>query len=88
MQKAEGPAPQKAEGPNAGSRHVESFLEMLAAERGAAANTRQAYERDLNDFGTFLEARGKAIDRARVEDLRAYLGLSCKALRCSWSSVP
>ena len=47
---------------------------MLAAERGAAANTQQAYERDLNDFGRFLEARGKAIDRARVEDLRAYLG--------------
>ncbi len=74
MQKAEGPAPQKAEGPTAGSRHVESFLEMLAAERGAAANTRQAYERDLNHFGTFLEARGKAIDRAGVEDLRAYFG--------------
>ncbi len=74
MQKAEGPAPQKAEGPTAGSRHVESFLEMLAAERGAAANTRQAYERDLNHFGTFLEARGKAIDHAGVEDLRAYFG--------------
>ena len=66
MQKAEGPAP--------GSHHVESFLEMLAAERGAAANTLQAYQRDLNDFGKFLGARGKAIDRARVEDLRAYLG--------------
>jgi len=47
---------------------------MLAAERGAAANTLQAYQRDLNDFGKFLGARGKAVDRARVEDLRAYLG--------------
>jgi len=74
MQKAEGPTPQKAEGPAPASRHVESFLEMLAAERGAAANTLQAYERDLNDFGKFLGARGKAVDRARVEDLRAYLG--------------
>ncbi len=63
----------KAEGPTAGSHHVESFLEMLSAERGAAANTQQAYQRDLNDFGKFLETRGTAIDRARVEDLRAYL---------------
>ena len=35
MQKAEGAAPQKAEGPARVSRHVESFLEMLAAERSA-----------------------------------------------------
>ena len=61
MRKAEGPAP--------GSRHVESFLEMLAAERGAAANTQQAYERDLNDFGKFLGARGKAVDLTRFSEL-------------------
>ena len=28
---------------------VESFLDMLIAERGAALNTRHAYERDLAD---------------------------------------
>ncbi len=54
-------------------RHVESFLEMLAAERGAAANTREAYARDLDDFTGFLEARGRAVHGARTEDLRAYL---------------
>jgi integrase/recombinase XerD len=33
---------------------IESFLEMLVAERGAAANTREAYRRDLDDFALFL----------------------------------
>ncbi len=56
------------------SRHVESFLEMLAAERGAAANTREAYARDLKDFAGFLARRGRAVHQAGVADLRAYLG--------------
>ncbi len=55
-------------------RHVESFLEMLAAERGAAANTREAYARDLKDFAGFLARRGRAVHQAGVTDLRAYLG--------------
>ena len=33
---------------------AEAFLEMLAAERGAAALTIEAYGRDLADFGAFL----------------------------------
>ena len=56
------------------SRHVESFLEMLAAERGAAANTREAYAHDLKDFAGFLARRGRAVHQAGVADLRAYLG--------------
>ena len=56
------------------NRHVESFLEMLAAERGAAANTREAYARDLKDFLGFLARRGRAAHQAGVADLRAYLG--------------
>jgi integrase/recombinase XerD len=56
------------------NRHVESFLEMLAAERGAAANTRAAYARDLKDFAGFLARRGRAAHQAGVADLRAYLG--------------
>ncbi len=54
--------------------HVESFLEMLAAERGAAANTREAYGRDLADFSGFLARRGRAVHQAGAADLRAYLG--------------
>ena len=33
------------------------FLDMLAAERGAAANTLDAYRRDLDDYLAFLAAR-------------------------------
>ncbi len=47
---------------------------MLAAERGAAANTREAYARDLKDFAGFLARRGRATHQAGVADLRAYLG--------------
>ena len=33
---------------------IESFLEMLTAERNAAANTRLAYGRDLLDAAAFI----------------------------------
>ena len=52
-------------------RHVEAFLEMLAAERGAARNTLLAYDRDLNDFAEFAASRGEAVARASAETLRA-----------------
>ena len=35
-------------------RHLEAFLEMMAAERGAARNTIEAYRRDIGDFARFL----------------------------------
>jgi integrase/recombinase XerD len=54
-------------------RHVEAFLEMLAAERGAARNTLLAYDRDLSDFADFVAARGVAVARASAETLRAYM---------------
>ena len=41
-------------------RHVEAFLEMLAAERGAARNTLLAYQADLEDFAGFAGTRGLA----------------------------
>ena len=34
---------------------AEAFLEMLAAERGASANTLEAYRQDLRDFADFLQ---------------------------------
>jgi integrase/recombinase XerD len=57
-----------------GSRHVESFLEMMAAERAAAVNTLDAYGRDLEDFGDFVGALGLAEHEADTEALRAYIG--------------
>lgn len=53
--------------------HVESFLEMMSAERGAAPNTLQSYQRDLDDARSFLKTRGVAMNRAAPDDLRAYL---------------
>mgnify|MGYP003640724653 FL=1 len=60
-------------GGGAGSPHIEAFLEMLSAERGAARNTLDAYQRDLKDFSGFLAARGKAVTEAQTMDVRAYL---------------
>jgi integrase/recombinase XerD len=56
-----------------GLRYVESFLEMLAAERGAAKNTLDAYRRDLTDFATFMGRRGRPVHDAKAADLSAYL---------------
>jgi integrase/recombinase XerD len=49
------------------------FLETLAAERGAADNTIQAYRRDLEDFLTFLSGHGRTLDVVVAADISAYL---------------
>ena len=54
-------------------RHLESFLEMLAAERGAARNTLLAYRRDLEAFAAFAAARGEGVAAASEATLRAFL---------------
>jgi integrase/recombinase XerD len=54
-------------------RHVEAFLEMLAAERGAAVNTLAAYRADLADFSAFAAARGAAVASADAAVLQAYM---------------
>lgn len=57
--------------------HLEAFIEMLAAERGAADNTLQAYRRDLEDFLAFLERRGKSLADAGKPEVGSYMrGLS------------
>ena len=55
------------------SRHIENFLEMMAAERGAAVNTLESYRRDLEDFAVFAVARRQAPEAASGEVVRAYL---------------
>lgn len=52
---------------------LRSFLEMLSAERGAAQNTMQAYERDLGAYLEFLSERGKQAEAADAKDIQAYL---------------
>jgi integrase/recombinase XerD len=51
---------------------IELFLDMLAAERGASANTLDAYRRDLKDFSSELAARKDSIAAADSDGLRAY----------------
>jgi integrase/recombinase XerD len=50
---------------------IESFLEMLSAERGAAQNTLDAYRRDLEDFARFLA--DASVAAASADDVRAFL---------------
>ena len=46
---------------------------MMAAERGAAANTLEAYRRDLSDFASFQARRGRPIEAADAKNIRDYL---------------
>jgi integrase/recombinase XerD len=63
------------------NRHIESFLEMLAAEHGAARNTAAAYLADLEDFEAFATAQGASLLAAPAELLHAYLAaLSARGL--------
>lgn len=52
---------------------VESFLEMMAVERGAAENTLQAYRRDLDDAARFVREDGGALTEASTDRIRAYV---------------
>lgn len=53
---------------------VDSFLDMLTTERGAAMNTRQAYWRDLADFSLYLREKGKKeIVDASADEIKSYL---------------
>jgi integrase/recombinase XerD len=52
---------------------IERFLELLAAERGAAQNTLAAYTRDLEDYTGFLNRSGKTAVSCGQADIRAFL---------------
>ncbi len=60
-------------------RHIDAFLEMLGAERGAADNTISAYKRDLEDFSAFLASRGRSLEAAELADISAYVTASSQA---------
>ena len=52
---------------------IEAFLDMLAAERDASANTLAAYARDLNGAAAFLAATGSSLRMAAREDVEDFL---------------
>jgi integrase/recombinase XerD len=63
---------------------IDRFLEMLAAERGAALRTIDAYRRDLLDAAAFARARGTSLVTADAALIRAYLrSLSAAGLQAS-----
>jgi integrase/recombinase XerD len=52
---------------------IDSFLEMMSAERGAAANTLSAYAQDLDDFARFLASQKTNMTQANSDHLRNWL---------------
>ena len=54
-------------------RRLESFLEMMAAERGVSANTLSAYGADLRHFSRYLAPAGGTLERATAAHIRGYL---------------
>ncbi len=53
-----------------GAARLEAFLEMMSAERGASANTLEAYRRDLEDAAGFVDG---GLASANAEDIRRWL---------------
>jgi integrase/recombinase XerD len=55
------------------TRRIETFLDTLRAERGAADNTIDAYRRDLEDASSFLRANRSSLVDAGERDLSAFV---------------
>ncbi|WP_280953027.1 site-specific tyrosine recombinase XerD [Mangrovicella endophytica] len=55
------------------SADIETFIEMMAVERGAAENTLTAYRRDLDDAAAFLSGEGASLGTASTEEVKAYV---------------
>jgi integrase/recombinase XerD len=56
-------------------RHLPLFLDYLSAEKGLAANTLEAYRRDLERFGNFLASSRTEASRVTRGDIVAFLGV-------------
>ena len=66
------------------NRLIERFLEMMSAERGAARNTLDAYQRDLASYAQFLGSAGTGLQAAKPEHIRNYLAaLDSEGLKAS-----
>jgi integrase/recombinase XerD len=66
---------------------IEAFLEMIAAERGAAKNTLEAYGHDLADYCVRLGRMGKTPLDVSTKNIRDYLsGLEAEGLKATSSA--
>ncbi|HEY4199072.1 MAG TPA: site-specific tyrosine recombinase XerD [Devosiaceae bacterium] len=69
------------------SLHIDAFLEMMSAERGAAANTLAAYGRDLAAYAAFLATEKADPVTATREQVVSYLAsLDAEGLSASSSA--
>ena len=76
--------PRRTHGTSEDGALIESFLDMMSAERGASANTLVAYRRDLLDFAAGCARRSRSLKSASREDVRKHLALlSAAALKPS-----
>jgi len=65
-------------------RQIQTFLQAIQAEQGAAQNTLMAYARDLRDFAEALDRAGKSKDTCARGDIEGYLvGLEHAGLAAS-----
>jgi integrase/recombinase XerD len=80
------PAKPRAARKHESGRLIDSFLDMIAAERGAAKNTLEAYARDLADYVATLDLAGKTPLDVASDDIRAYLSaLEARGLKSASS---
>ena len=52
---------------------IAAFLDAIAAERGASANTIEAYRRDLADYQSYLASFGRDALGASSDDVRGFI---------------
>jgi tyrosine recombinase XerC len=52
---------------------IDEFLHRLTVEKDYSVNTLRAYGRDLAQFADFLDARGRPMPEASVNDVRAFM---------------
>jgi len=55
------------------NRQISTFLDAIAAEKGAARNTLLAYGRDLGHAADWLKDHGPGLTGAQADDVEAYL---------------
>ncbi len=76
--------PRPVRGSDKDRRLIESFLDMMSAERGAAGNTLEAYRRDLLDFAEHCRRQRSDLAEAAREHVRGFLAsLSDAAIKAS-----
>lgn len=70
------------------ARLIETFIEMMAVERAAAANTLKNYGRDLAQFAAFAVKHGESLETAGADDISAWLDvLAANGLAASTAAL-